>query len=242
MSEEARRKWTQSAAAWIGAVREGDVNRTHLLDAPMLELAGDVRGLAALDIGCGEGRFCRMLEERGAATVGLDPALPLVAEARRLHPDGRYLQADAERLPFPAESFDLAVLYLVLIDVADYRAAIDEAARVLRPGGSLIVANMNPFASTREIAWYRDESGNKLHVAVVDYYEERAMHLEWKGIGILNWHRPMEAYMGAFLRTGLVLKAFEEPRPTLEAVERHPSMLDERRVPLLHVMRWERSS
>ena len=65
-AQESRDLWASSSSAWIENVRKGDPNRTHLLDAPMLRLAGDVCGLTVLDVGCGEGRFCRMLSERGA--------------------------------------------------------------------------------------------------------------------------------------------------------------------------------
>ncbi|RYG33181.1 class I SAM-dependent methyltransferase [bacterium] len=238
---EARESWVRSAPAWIETMGRGEANRVHLLDSPMLRLAGDVQGLRVLDVGCGEGRFCRMLSERGASTVGLDPTLPFVEQARELHPEGEYIQGIAESLPFEDASFDLAVTYLTLIDIPDFRTAIREMARVLKPGGSLIVANLQSFVTTRPTAWYRDESGKKLHVAVEEYYEERANRCEWAGVSILNWHRPMAAYMEAFLSTGLNLRAFEEPRPTLEAVAQYPAMRDEYRVPLFYVAAWERS-
>jgi hypothetical protein len=129
---------------------------------------------------------------------------------------------------------------LTLIDIPDFRVAITEFARVLRPGGKVIVANLNSFSTTRPVAWYRNEHGEKLHVAVVDYYDERAMQLDLGEISILNWHRPMQAYMEAFLNAGLILRAFSEPRPTLEAVALNPTMIDEYRVPLFHVMSWEK--
>ena len=53
--------WSKSASPWIRLMQKGDPNRELLLDEPMLELCGEVDGLDVLDIGCGEGRFCRML-------------------------------------------------------------------------------------------------------------------------------------------------------------------------------------
>ena len=239
IAQEARDSWVRSASGWIDGVTRGDVNRIHLLDAPMLRLAGDVKGIRALDVGCGEGRFCRMLAEREASTTGLDPTPPLIAHARGLHPEGEYLEGVAESLPFPDDSFELVVSYLTLIDIADFRLAIAEMARVLRPGGRLLVANLQSFATTRAIAWYRNEQGEKLHVAVEEYFEERAVRAEWGRISILNWHRPMQAYMEAFLSSGFVLRAFEEPQPTEEAVILHPSMRDEQKVPIFYVAAWE---
>jgi SAM-dependent methyltransferase len=186
--------------------------------------------------------MCRFLAGRGARTVGLDPTENLLIEAQRLHPEGTYVQAGAEEMPFADASFDLVVSYLTLIDIPDFRGAIAEMARVLRPGGRLVVANLQSFVTTRDGAWYRDADGNKLHVAVNDYFDERALRLSWWGLTIYNWHRPFEAYLQAFLGTGLVLTEFREPRPTLEAVAAVPAMMDEYKVPLFYVMAWRKSA
>lgn len=232
--------WDASASNWILNIDRGDRNREMLLDPAMLELAGDVSGLRILDVGCGEGRFCRIMSRRGAAVVGLEPTAGLLKAARERDPSGEYVDGRAESLPFDDESFDVVIAYLVLIDVLDYRTAIQEMARVVRPEGRLVVANINPFASTRATAWYRTESGQKLHVAVEDYYDEKVLDLEWSGIRIVNYHRPLESYMSAFLESGLLLRAYHEPRPTFEAVEAYPDMIDEYRVPLFHTMLWQK--
>jgi len=235
---ESRAKWGKSAESWIDHVNRVDPNRDYLLDQPMLEQAGDVEGWDVLDIGCGEGRFCRMMAARGARVIGIDPTKTFLERASIGDPRQDFVKGVGEALPFQSDTFDLAVTYLTLIDMPDFRGAIQEMARVLKPGGRVIVANLNSFATTRPTAWYRDSEGNKLHLAVEDYYEERALLLEWSGLSIYNWHRPMEAYMQAFLGAGFTLQHFSEPRPTEEAVRLFPSMADEYRVPLFHVMRW----
>src|SRR5215467_9529701 len=82
--------WDQSAAGWIAALGEyGDYARTHILDPVMkARIAG--RGFAsALDVGCGEGRFCRIMREHGISTVGIDPTCVLLDRARHLDPISR---------------------------------------------------------------------------------------------------------------------------------------------------------
>lgn len=231
--------WDQSAEAWIRFVDEGDPHRTHLLDPVMLDLCGDVRGRRALDVGAGEGRFSRMLAARGARVAACDPTRGLIEAAAGRGTPGPLL-ASAERLPFGSGSFDLVVSYLQLIDVGDFRAAIAEMARVAAPGGRLVVANLNGFCTTSPRAWVRGADGARLHVAVDHYLDERPVEVDWSGIRVVNHHRPLEAYMEAFLRAGLTLRRYLEPAPTPSAAAQRPHIADNLRVPFFNAMVWER--
>ena len=239
---EAKEKWISSAGAWIEGMRKGDRNRTHLLDPAMLDAVGDLSGKKVLDVGCGEGRFCRMMAERGASVTGVDLTPSLISEAQKLDPDGSYIEASAESLPFADDQFDLSVSYVVLVDIPDYRAAIREMARVTKPGGRIVAANVNSFISSSETSWHRDSEGRKAHFPVDRYFEERPLRLSWSGISIINWHRPLQAYMSAYLDAGLILRQFFEPMPSAEAVVEQPEMHDETRIALFNVMVWQKPS
>lgn len=93
-------------------------------------------------IGVGTGADLPLLPE-GAVAVGIDLSGAMLAKARRKLPlrgvDVTLQQADAEDLPFGAESFDIAVLTLILSVAADGPACLREAVRVTRPGGRLLV-------------------------------------------------------------------------------------------------------
>src|ERR1700709_1789793 len=135
--------WQRSANAWVREMgARGDFGRRYVLDPVMLPRAIADSPQKALDVGCGEGRFCRMLKSHGVDVVGIDPTPALIARARSRDVRGAYLQAPAERLRFRDEAFDLVVSYLSLIDIPDVRAAVPEMARVLRPGGALLIANL----------------------------------------------------------------------------------------------------
>jgi len=232
--------WDRSAEAWIRFVDEGDPNRDVLLDPVMLAAAGDVRGARICDVGCGEGRFCRKLARMGASVTGADPTRALIRAAKQRDPSGEYVRSGAESLPFRSESFHLVVSYLNLIDIEDYNLAICEMARILKPDGALIVANLNGHATASMTGWTKNDSGEKLYFAIDRYLEPRGVNVSWCGINVVNYHRPLTDYMNAFLGAGLRLDFFEEPAYPDEYVRTHPDFNYDNRVPFFVVMRWSK--
>jgi len=234
--------WDSSALAWIESMGEqgdrGDWGRQHVLDPVMMARIAAGRFRKALDVGCGEGRFCRMLRAAGVKATGIDPTARLIEVAKQRDPKGDYRLGRAEQLDFAEASFDLVVTYITLIDIPDFRAAIREMARVLKPGGSLLMANLTGFTSAcADRGWVKDANGEHLHYPVDRYLDEFPFWFEWSGIRIENWHRPLAAYMNAFLENGLTLKFFDEP-PAGSGAE----ILRERqrRVPWFVVMEWQK--
>ncbi len=219
-------------------MEKGDPHRELLLDEVMLELCGEVDGLDIIDIGCGEGRFCRMLGKRGARLTGIDPTEDLIVEARRQQPEASYYVAKGEELPVSDASMDLVVSYLSLLDIPDYRAAIKEMKRVLKPGGRCVMANHNGFSTASSKYWARDEHNNKLHWTMDNYLAERPHNVEFAGVSVVNWHRPLSAYMKSFLETGFTLEQFDEPAPKPAVLAKHESMRSNLRVPLFCTMAW----
>ncbi|MGF1425544.1 methyltransferase domain-containing protein [Kitasatospora sp. LaBMicrA B282] len=96
-----------------------------------------------LEVGSGTGMFCTALARAlpAAEVTGVEPSGPMRAEAERhhAHPRVRYLAGSAERLPVPAAGFGLALLSRVVHHLPDRPAAARELARVLRPGGRLVI-------------------------------------------------------------------------------------------------------
>jgi len=122
--------WSASAAAWLEDVEQNLTRK--MLDPLILDLCGDIRHRHTIDVGCGEGRFSRMLAERGARATGIDPTTALLTVARDrggISP----IRAIAEQMPFRDAAFDVAVTYITLVDIEGYAEAIREMARLLRP-------------------------------------------------------------------------------------------------------------
>ena len=231
--------WSESAAGWIADTGdEGDFGRKYVLDAPMLARVRD-RGFGnALDVGCGEGRFCRMLQPLGIETVGIDPTVPMIEEARRRDPAGDYRLGRAEALDFPDASFDLVVSYLSLIDIPDARSAIAEMARVLKPGGTLLIANLTGMSTAGPPeGWVKAADGTRTF-PIDNYMDERSQWVAWRAIRIENWHRPLSLYMSLLLAQGLELRHFAEPLPNDSAPPERIAL--HRRMPYFLLMEWQK--
>lgn len=224
-------KWIHSADAWItdqGA--HGDWSRRVILDPTLAEIIPSLRGKKVLDLGCGEGRYSRVLQDRGAVVTGIDPVPQFIDHARSLDPQSTYVEGQAEKLPFDDNSFDLVLSYLSIVDIVDLQAASQEIARVVRDHGELIIVTISNVASTTS-NWVKDEDGNNLFRKVDRYMEHFSMDLEWRDIRIRNYHRPISYILGLFLDQGFVLTQFLEPLPDPS----DPNYEDEFRVPTFQV-------
>ena len=111
----------------------------------MVVREAELRGGRVLDVGCGTGKFARVLAERGLARVwGVDPSAEMLAEARERVPSSVGLKlGEAERLPFKGGAFDAAVLWTV-VHLIERPLAFAELLRVLAPGGRLAIVSFAP--------------------------------------------------------------------------------------------------
>ena len=235
-ADPALSKWIESADAWItsqGAA--GDWSRREILDPALEKILVNVQGRTILDLGCGEGRYSRVLKENGALVTGLDPVPQFIERARRLDSESTYVEGVAESLPFADRAFDIVLSYLSIVDIADLAAAALEIGRVLRPEGRLFIATISNVASTTA-SWVKDEAGNKSYRKVDRYMEHFSLDLEWNGIKIQNYHRPLSYVLGVFLKQGFVLTEFVEPLPA----QADPNYNDERRVPTFQLFSFKR--
>jgi SAM-dependent methyltransferase len=114
---------------------------SRLAGAAFLDWLAPKPGLRWIDVGCGNGAFTEMIVERCApsAIQGIDPSEAQLVYART-QPAGRiaqYGQGDAMALPFADDSFDAAVMALVIFFVPEPAVGVAEMARVVCPGGTV---------------------------------------------------------------------------------------------------------
>ena len=154
-------RWRASA---VGAMTE------RLEQRVILDLAGELQRRRVLDVGCGDGAYSILACQRGARAIGADTSPAMLEAARRraeIHCLGTigWCQASAERLPFESQVFDAVIAVTALCFVKDPQRAVLEAARVLRPGGRLIIGELGMFSlwalSRRLRGWFGSATWRK---------------------------------------------------------------------------------
>jgi ubiquinone/menaquinone biosynthesis C-methylase UbiE len=138
-------EWEQEAENWVRWARVPGHDACWYVRDQFFRHIVAPPGRVTLDLGCGEGRVARDLRERGHRVVALDASPTLLRHAREADSAAEYVVADAAALPFPSEAFDLVVGYNSLMDVADMPRSVEEAARVLEPGGRLCTSVTHPI-------------------------------------------------------------------------------------------------
>jgi ubiquinone/menaquinone biosynthesis C-methylase UbiE len=147
----------------------------------------------ALDAACGTGRHTAYLHGLGHQVIGTDASPEMLAEARKHLPDVDLREADLLQLPLPDNAVDTVVCALALTHVPDLGRALAEFARVLRPGGHLVISDAHLVASYLRPT-LPDRPGPDGRPSILTEY-----------------HRPLSAYLAAALPLGFQVRRCEEP-------------------------------
>jgi ubiquinone/menaquinone biosynthesis C-methylase UbiE len=245
--DSSTRSWEAVADDWVAHADTNDYRNIVLMPLT-LELIGDVAGQRVLDLGCGEGGYSRELAKLGATVVGVDGSERLVSVARERSADSephvRYICANASRIEgIEAEYFDQVLAAMSLMDVEDYDGAIDEAWRVLVPGGTLLMSITHPSFSAPTAEWVKTDRGELGHFAVDRYFDR----VVWEDFvtprfrrPILRRHRPLEDFVRPLLHRGFVLRNLAEPTATPAQVQQSARLARLARIPYFLFMQWQK--
>lgn len=150
----------------------------------------------ALDAACGTGRHAAYLASLGHEVIGVDASPEMLAVARKKLPDTEFHRADLHELPLPDASVDALVCALALSYVPDLAPVFAEFARVLRPGGHLVISDAHHLLSYVRPTLARATADGNAPAILAEY------------------HRPLSDYLTAALPLGFQVRQCAEPRRT----------------------------
>ena len=147
-----------------------------------------------LDAACGTGRHAAYLASLGHVIIGVDASPEMLAVAAKKLPEAELNRADLHELPLPDASVDAVVCGLALSYVPDLVPVFAEFARVLRPGGHLVISDAHYLLSYVRPTLVRDTGDGAAILA--------------------EYHRPLSDYLTAALPLGFQVRQCTEPRRT----------------------------
>jgi SAM-dependent methyltransferase len=216
----------------------GDLWHRSLIDPALIARIGTVAGLKLLDLGCGNGYLARRFASQGAAVTGVDSSREMIARARAREkkvPRGiTYLIGEAAHLArLPTGGFDVVYSNMALMDMANAEGVLRQAERVLRDPGRFVASLSHPcFDTGSGSSWIIEHRSGRAVVGrwVQRYREPFNDASPWRGDGrraplefaTAAFHRPLSWYVRAFVKAGLGITGWDEPRPTAEFLATSP--------------------
>ena len=146
MKKDSRYQQEQTAKEFE-AYYETKYKRADLLEKRLLtKLLGQFKDAKTLlEVGCGTAHFTRWIDSTGLECYGVDTAIPMLKEAKKMWTNGRLLQSEGSHLPFKDKSIDLVIYITSLEYMPNAATAFLDATRVAKKG--LIVGLMNKNSS-----------------------------------------------------------------------------------------------
>ncbi len=218
--------WNSHANWYAGMVgSEGSMYHQKLAFPHTLKLLSIKEDDKILDIGCGTGVFSQYVKEKGGKYFGLDISKRMIAQAKKdFSQQGKFFEFDILKLQprgeFAPGSFDAVTFILSIQDMSDLESVIKNASKLLKKGGKLAMFIKHPaFNIPRQSGWIEDKERSLTSRRVDRYLTPLDMPLVKKlknqTITTFHYHRALQDYMNALIKSDLEIFAFEEVQDTI---------------------------
>lgn len=185
---------------------DGPNPATEADEAAVHAILADLPAGIALDAACGTGRHSAHLRARGFEVTGVDANRSMLTIAEAKVPDCDFRVGDLAALPVDDDAVDVVVCSLALTHVERIEPVLGEFARVVRPGGSVVLSDIHPAALTFGSVAVFPTGRDQLEL----HYVRSVVH-------------PVSEYVQAATATGLVVRACREPVMPESAITRNPA-------------------
>ena len=237
--------WNQHAQWWKDTFTQGRDEEYDALIIPLILQLVDKKGLV-LDIGSGEGQIARSIAALSGElfVVGIDPSEAQLQNALLIKDDAKdrifYVEGVAECLPFPDNSYEMAVCCLVIEHTVDQDMVLREVARVLKPGGKFILLINHPFFQGTGSGLIDDQILGEKYWRVGPYLvEDVAVEEVDPGVMLPFAHRPISRYINPLAEMDFVLVQMVEPSPLENLIDQSVAPELESAIPRLLAMVFE---
>lgn len=188
-----------------------------------------------LDLGCGDGWFCRWAQEKGASRVDgvdashnmLDRAVKLTTSSSGESPVVTYCHADLEDVDISSNAYDVVFSGLAIHYVANLESLLERVHRALSPGGQLVFSVEHPVFTAPAQPGFLEREGGSKHWVVDHYFDEGRREVDWLVQGVQKHHRTLGTLMAMVLGAGFELAALDEWGRTDDGGRKHPAWPNE---------------
>lgn len=169
----------------------------------------DVSGKYILDAGCGNGEYVDILSRNGGIVTGCDGSTDMLRIAKVKYPQYEYHTIDLMKaLPYEANTFDILLCNLVLMDIDPIAATVEEFYRILKPNGTLFFSIVHP--AFYDANWERDDNGIAVSKKVTSYITETSYQQNFWG-DTTHYHRSISYYMNTMADAKFIFNRMYEP-------------------------------
>ena len=215
---ETKTSWGASADWYDNYLETNKDSYQEKVIAPNLIRLLDIKkGMKILDLACGQGFFSRKFAALGATVAGADISKELIATAKKRSPKIDFHATPADKLGFAqGETYDALTIVLAIQNIENMQGVFNEAWRVLKPGGRMILVLNHPlFRIPKRSSWGFDQAQNTQYRRIDAYLSSTTSKIlmhpgQAASEATISYHRSLQEFFKALNKAKFTVSRLEE--------------------------------